>query len=275
MNNLIQLNTVLEDLHNISGFRISIYDTGLKEIAAYPKSLSGFCALIQENKCCRDFCVKNDREAFRIVQESKEIYFYRCKFGLYEAVAPIYHFGVLSGYLMMGQTIDDLQDSKSYIYQESIKYLKDTSKLCNEIEKLPTSSKNKILSCISIMNICARYITLNNHLNLTDKNLAHKIKKYINENFHKKISISFLCEIFFCSRSTLFNTFKKTYNETINEYLTKVRLENSLKLLKNQDYSINYIANNCGFSDQNYFSKVFSKTYSMSPSEYRNKNAKE
>jgi AraC-like DNA-binding protein len=274
MSNSIELSTVLEDLHNISGFRISIYDTDLREIAAYPESLSGFCSLIQETKCAKEFCLKNDREAFKIAQEKQEIYFYRCKFGLYEAVAPIYHFGVLSGYLMMGQTIDDLPDSKYYIFQQSSKYLKDTSNLYCEIEKLTCTSKSKILSCISIMNICAQYITLNNHLNLTDKNLAHEIKKYINENFHKKISVNFLCKTFFCSRSTLFNTFKKAYNKTINEYLTKIRLENSLELLNNYNYSINYIATHCGFSDQNYFSKVFSKNYNLSPSEYRNKNAK-
>lgn len=271
MDNLSKLNIVLKDLHTISGFRISIYDTNFNEIIAYPQNLSSFCSLIQENESAKKLCVKNDREAFKIVQEKKEVYFYRCKFGLYEAVAPIYNFGVLSGYLMMGQTIDDLPDSKSYVFEMSKKYLMDTSNIYSNIEKLPTSSKGKIQSCISIMNICARYLTLNNHFNLEDKNLAHEIKKYINENFNKKISIDLLCDTFFCSRSSLFNTFKNTYNETINEYLTKVRLENSLKLLKNHNYSINYISKCCGFSDQNYFSKVFARYYNISPSEYRKK----
>ena len=40
-------------------------------------------------------------------------------------------------------------------------------------------------------------------------------------------------------------------------------------MLENENASISEIALSCGFSDQSYFSKVFSATYGETPTEYR------
>jgi AraC-like DNA-binding protein len=265
----IELITVLKELHNISGFRLSIYDTNLHEIAAYPHNLSSFCSLVQQNEEVRKSCVQNDANAFEIVEGKQETYIYHCKFGLYEAVAPLYHFGVLSGYLMMGQTLDTREDSKSYVFAEASKYIKDKEHLKQVINHIPTSSREQILSCISIMNICAEYISLSNRLNLTDKNLAHEIKKYINQNFASKVTLESLRNRFFYSKTTIMNTFKDSYGMSINQYLQETRLNHALQLLEHVDYSIHSVSEQCGFLDQNYFSKVFSKKFGVTPSDYQ------
>lgn len=265
----IELITVLKELHNISGFRISIYDTNMHEIAAYPRKLSSFCSLIQQNEEVRKRCIQNDATAFEIVKDKQDIYIYHCKFGLYEAVAPLYHFGVLSGYLMMGQTIDTKEDSKTNVFAEASKYSKDKEYLKQEIDRIPSRSREQILSCISIMNICGEYISLSNRLNLTDKNLAHEVKKYINKNFATKITLESLSNRFFYSKTTLMNTFKDSFGMSINQYLQETRLNHALELLEHSDYSIHFISEKCGFVDQNYFSKVFSKKYGVTPSSYQ------
>ncbi len=265
----IELLTVLKEMHNISGFRISIHDTNMHEIAAYPRNLSSFCSLVQQNEEVRKGCIQNDAAAFKIVKDKQEIYIYRCKFGLYEAVAPLYHFGVLSGYLMMGQTLDTKEDSRAYVFAEACKYIKDKESLKKEIDLIPTSSKEQILSCVSIMNICAEYISLSNRLNLTDKNLAHEIKKYINQNYATRITLESLSNRFFYSKTTIMNAFKSSYGMSVNQYLQDTRLNHALQLLEQADYSIHYISKECGFLDQNYFSKVFSKKYGVAPSSYQ------
>ncbi len=270
----IELITVLKEMHNISGFRLSIYDTRMHEIAAYPQNLSSFCSLLQQNEEVRASCVQNDAEAFKIVQDKQDIYIYRCKFGLYEAVAPLYHFGVLSGYLMMGQTLDTKEDSKAFVFEKASKYLDDKEYLKDVIDRIPTTSKEQILSCVSIMKICAEYISLSNRLNLTDSNLAHEIKKYINQNYATKITLETLSNRFFYSKTTIMNTFKSTYNMSVNQYLQDTRLKHALPLLEQTDYSIHYISEKCGFSDQNYFSKVFSKKYGITPTTYQSRYQK-
>lgn len=269
MHQKIELLTVLKELHNISGFRLSIYDTNLNEIAAYPSELSSFCSIVQEDEEVRKGCVKNDADAFEVVKKTQTTYIYNCRFGLYEAVAPLYHFGVLSGYLMMGQTIDTKDDSRSFVLMEASKFIKDKDLLEREVRNIPSSSKKQILSCITLMNICAEYISLSNRLNLTDKNLANAVKKYINQNFASKITLESLSNHFFYSKTTIMNTFKETYQKSISQHLQETRLKHAADLLASTDYSIHSISEQCGFSDQNYFSKVFLKKYNLTPSQFR------
>ena len=269
MDDHIELLTVLKELHHISGCRISIHDTKFNEIAAYPNELGCFCSLVQQNEKARQICVNNDISVFRIVEKELKVYVYQCKFGLYEAVAPLFSFGTLTGYLMMGQTIDTLTGSRNFVYQSALPYVKNLDALSQAIHLISVSSKEMILSCITIMDICAKYITLSNRLNLSKKNLASEVKEYITMNYNKKITIGDLCQQFFCSRSTLINAFKNDHSTTISQYILDIRMEKATEMLKNSSKSIKDIALNCGFEDQNYFSKVFHKVFHKSPSEYR------
>lgn len=273
MDSPIKLETVIKDLHNISGFRITVYDINFKQLIAYPSHLCSFCQLIRDNDQAENICLKTDIKAFNIAKETKRVYLYQCEFGLYEAVAPIYSFSVLTGYLMMGQILDSFDSSRSFVYNTAKPFVADRQKLEEAVSKIPIRSKEKILSCISIMNICAEYITLANRLNISSKDLSQEVKDYIDLNFTKKITIDFLCNRFFCSKATLINSFKKKYDYTINNYINKVRIENAAKQITFSDKPINIIAKSCGFEDQNYFSKVFLKYTNDTPSQFRLKNS--
>ncbi len=268
MNERLELSTVLEELHNISSFRLSLYDTSFHEMEAYPKDLCSFCKLIQKSETGRKSCIQNDRMAFQKAAKTQEVYVYKCKFGLYEAVAPLYSFGVLTGYLMMGQLINHEQN-RDCILSIASNYVKDKDSLYKAVAQIPSGTEKQLRSCIAIMDICAKYITLSNRLNNVKSDLAYEIKKYIDENYSKQITIDSLCQIFFCSKSTLINAHKKKYSQSINNYLTQKRIEQASNLLKFTDKSIKEIALTCGFSGQNYFSKVFYKLNKKSPSDYR------
>lgn len=273
MSEQIELMTILKELHNISNFRISLYDTDMKELCAYPSESSAFCRLIQQNPKGREVCFKYDTQAFNHVKTSGESYIYQCKFGLYEAVSPLYHFGVLSGYLMMGQTIDTFHTSVNYTYNNALKYTQNPEELEEAIHQIPVCSKDQIRSCISIMEVCAAYITLSNRLKLSDCELSTKVKSYINKNYMSKLTIEHLCNSFFCSKATLTNNFKNAYHITINQYITQVRIYHAKELLRNTELSIQMISEQCGYSDQNYFSKVFFKECNITPSGYRRQKA--
>lgn len=272
MKGTLELTDILRELYIVSGFRISVHDLEFKEIAAYPTQISKFCSLIQENKKGRNICLDTDQKSFERVKREEEVWIYQCPFGLYEAVAPLYHFGVLVGYLMMGQTLDSFQNSLEHVKITSAPYVEDLAALDCAVHEIPSSNKEKILACISIMRICSEYITLTNRLNLSDRNLAHETQKYIRRNFSQKLSIERICEHFLCSKSTLMNTFRNTYGTTINRYLNEVRLEQAVKLILQSGKTIGEISEECGFSDQNYFSKVFFKEYGITPTKYRMEN---
>lgn len=269
MNQSIELITVLKELHIISGFRISIYDTEFNEVCSYPKELTDFCSFVQESKAGKKCCNDCDAKAFHTVKSTGEAYIYRCHFGLYEAVAPLYHYGILSGYLMMGQTLDTTPDNPAYVEQVARNYVSDHERLSRVITSIPISSKEKIASCITIMKICASYITMSHGWKAQDQELPVRIQKYLNQNYASPITIDSLSNVFLCSKSTLSSEFKSTFHKTLIEYLTEVRLMHARELLDNPALSIKSISVACGFSDQNYFTKVFEKHCHVTPSEYR------
>ena len=53
------------------------------------------------------------------------------------------------------------------------------------------------------------------------------------------------------------------------EYLTHVRIQKAKRLLISTSKSVKEIAEICGYSDQNYFSKVFLKRCGMTPTAFR------
>ena len=53
------------------------------------------------------------------------------------------------------------------------------------------------------------------------------------------------------------------------EYLTGVRMSAAREFLRNQNYSIKEVCSMCGYSDPNYFSRIFKRYEGVTPSEYR------
>lgn len=269
MENTLQINDILREFHRISGFRISIHDTDFNEIYAYPKCLSPYCSMIQLNEENKKQCIKNDRLAFEQVKQTGEITVYRCIHGLFEAVAPIYHYGIISGFLMMGQVCDDKGKCFDIITSSLGEITADKKTLDEAFLSIKEVPKELFNSYITLMRVIAEYVTSTNRLFFGSESEAKLVMKYLKQNYATKITLDTLAEKFSCSQSMLVKNFKKEYGTTIMNALMDVRLEKAAELLKNGRLSIKEIAAECGFSEQNYFSKSFSKKYGCPPSEFR------
>lgn len=264
-----ELTYILKHLSKLSGFRISIYDTNFNEIYSYPSEPLPFCALIHTSPQGKEVCKDCDQKAFSQTAQSGRTFIYQCDFGLYEATAPIYNAGILTGYMMMGQTLDTLASSAEFSQKKAAGFISSKESILDAIQKTPKRSREQIQSCISIMEICAEYITLSRRLQNKGETLSQKVKKYIDNNYGEKITIDLLCAFFFVSRGTLTAGFKKEFGMTINHYINTVRIDRAKLLLAQRKFSVREISEQCGFSDQNYFSKVFSRHTGLSPLRYR------
>ena len=261
--------SLLKDLYNISGARVSVHDVSGNELYAYPKNLSPFCERIQQDIFIHRNCVVCDQKACKELLSAKEPYIYRCDCGLLEAVAPIHNEGVVAGYLMMGQIKDELKENDEQIMKSSRHLFKTTDeqeKYFNTIAKLELS---KFESYTRLMGIMAEYISLHNRFPSQGDGLPEQIKKYIHQNFAKQVSLEDIAKKFDRSKSTVMNTFKKKYGVTVIAYLNKVRLDEAEKLICDTNLSFKEIACECGFYDQNYFSKQFAERFGCSPTAFR------
>ena len=260
--------SILKDLHEISGFRISLHSPDYVELAAYPEEECGFCrsvhSLLSEVKKCNE-C---DRLACKKALESRKTYTYKCRYGLVEAVSPLYSFGTLTGFLMMGQVLEEGMNLK---YSPELNY--DLWEIKKEsIKDIPILAADKINALIRIMTVCAEYMTLSNVTTSEKASVAEMAKRFIYENYSDKLLIKDICASIGCSKSSLLTSFKREYGVTVNSYLNDLRLSEAEKMLELGDKSIGDIALTAGFADQSYFSKVFSAKHGLSPSEYRQRH---
>ena len=261
--------TVLSELHKITGLRVSLHGADYSEIAAFPENSLPFCAKIHGIDGQKELCAECDRNACEAALTGRKTHIYKCRFGLCEAVSPLYNFGTLTGFLMMGQIAESEQDRQNAA--------EIASKLMPEAEAreyakfIHTVPPDMLLSYVKIMTVCAQYLTLSNALPSAKPTVAELAKKYIKENLSSKISIKELCDAIGCSKSTLMSAFKKHYGVTLNSYITELRISSAELLLKQGKLSIGEISLSVGFSDQSYFSKVFLAKNGLSPTEWRAK----
>lgn len=267
--NTTEIREVLAELHKISGFRISLHDTHFEEIAAYPDTHIPFCAFVHENAREYERCRTCDRLGAAEALRSGRIGIYQCRYGLIEAISPLYNFGVLTGYLMMGQIRPDTADAAAECDRLSRELIPDEEKRRALLASVPTAKEALISSYTKIMRICAEYLTLSGAVPAQNPGIAILAKKYIAEHFREKLVLGDICRALCCSKSTLLSAFRKAYGTTVGTYLCDLRLTEAERLLASKGKTLGEIAATIGFSDQSYFTKVFTQRYGISPSEYR------
>lgn len=99
--------------------------------------------------------------------------------------------------------------------------------------------------------------------------IIRDILAYLFANYTQNIHIQQLAEKNHISPEHLSRQFKKEVGNTITAFIAELRTQKAGELLKSTKLSISEIAMYVGYSDSNYFVKVFKKRYGMTPSAYR------
>jgi len=265
----MELMNILKDFYRISGIGISIHDADFNEVCSYPDKANRFCGYIQRYGGVWASCKKNDYEAFCRVKATGEVYVYKCERGLYEAVSPIYNCGQLSGFLMMGQICDESNSSINYIIEKTTELTGDKNRALEMSTTIKKMDKDLIYSYVNIMTVLAEYLTGSNRIQNRNKKIPNLIAEYINKNYASKITLTILSQKFGYCNTTLTKSFKNEYNMSIMDYLRNVRLKAAKELIVKTQKSFKEISLECGFYDQNYFSKTFTSFFGCSPTDYR------
>ena len=70
------------------------------------------------------------------------------------------------------------------------------------------------------------------------------------------------------SQEYLTRSFCRYIGMTPGRYLTRVRIDNARLLLRQGGHSVQFVAEACGFTNANYFARVFRSAVGMNPAEY-------
>lgn len=103
------------------------------------------------------------------------------------------------------------------------------------------------------------------------ENLIDKAKKYVNENYEKKISLEEMADFLFINPAYFSVVFKKVTGLNFTDYIARIRVEKAKLMLEKSRYLVKDIAIKVGYDDYTYFCKVFKKIENSTPLEYRSK----
>ncbi len=120
---------------------------------------------------------------------------------------------------------------------------------------------------ILVVFLSREYIKVNNECSIKVLQLADAIV-FMEENFKEPVSIDFLASKAYMSSRHFIRVFKECYGTTPMEYVISLRLDFAAKLLSSGNFTVTQVSLQSGFSDPNYFTRVFRKKYNILPSKY-------
>lgn len=104
---------------------------------------------------------------------------------------------------------------------------------------------------------------------LTNNQLMLTAIQIINSNLEHNLQAHFVAKKLNLSYTYFCRIFKRELKVGFSEYVTFARLQKAQALLLNTDYTIEEISDYVGFNTHNYFSEIFKKYTSTTPSEFR------
>ena len=95
------------------------------------------------------------------------------------------------------------------------------------------------------------------------------LKEYVENNYRYDISMQEAAEEMVYSDAYFSKLFKQYFNQNFTAYLTEYRIKKAKELLSNTNHSIKDISRMVGYTDSNYFAKIFKRLVGEIPSKYR------
>lgn len=99
------------------------------------------------------------------------------------------------------------------------------------------------------------YLDYRNHINPQ----VHEVQDYLIDNLSKENDIETLASLVGMSPRNLSRVFKEKTGSTVLEYLTLLRIEYASTMLNNPEYTMEYIATQCGFKTPRQLQRILKK----------------
>ena len=269
-----KLRSLIKAFYNLTGIKVAVYNDDFKEILAYPQTHSAFCTIVRQNETRCEECDKSAERMCRKCAVESRVIIENCHAGLTEAVAPLTDGISVIGYIMFGQ-VTNIADSDKLC--ELVKS-KCSGFGCNDYElkealkKVSYYSDSQLDDASKILDSLAGYIVFGKLISPSEDDTGRRIAGYIRDNLNEDLSVNMLCKKFFLSKTEIYKLTKAYMPRGIADFVKNERLAKACKLLKQTDMTSAAIADEVGFSDADYFLRVFKKEKGISAGDYRKKD---
>ena len=98
------------------------------------------------------------------------------------------------------------------------------------------------------------------------------VVQYIKDHITEEINMDDLCRMAYMSKSSFYRLFTNELGTTPNQLILQERITRAKSLIRAGNLSMKEIAFEVGFSDPNYFTRIFKKLVGVTPGDYKIKN---
>lgn len=262
----VKLQQAVDHFYRATGFGINIVKNDLTNTFVYHITVNPYCDLIRQSSLGRSRCARSDQQLLCRCQESKRSEFCTCHAGLVNTLTPIIFDDIIVGYVM-------LYSLRKAPFSEVAPMISglptDMTLLESAYNTVEEYDAAKFESIEALATMLAKYIIMEDIITFKLDTNLERVKEYIHEHLDSNLSIQEISRHTHLSKSVLYKIFHEHLGCTINDYITSQRLKKACSLLQTTDMSLEEIAASTGFSNADYFGRVFKKKKGCTPSKYR------
>lgn len=262
-----KIDAALQNFYNVTGINISFYGPDFSEVTHRKFYNSNYCKTIQQIGDGGKKCDYSDEYLLKMCKKERKAQMNVCHAGLIDVGVPVIYDEDILGYLILGQMKKD--DNFDAIKKRIAAKENGLEKLENYYKDLAMFDEEKVQSVMDIATMLAKHIILEDMLKPIYSNTLKNAVDFIDENLEKNLSVQDIAKSINVSVSVLYKYFRSYYNCTPKDYISKRRVDESVKLLNNTDTSIESISRKMGFSSASYYIKSFKRIKGVTPLEYR------
>lgn len=269
--NIEKMRELMSDFHTLSGISLSLFDEDYHRILSVPDD-ANFCARMRQIPLFDANCRFGCEESFRQCRETHRVQIFRCHAGLKEAAAPIIGNDRIIGYLMFGQ-VSDAGDRDLFFSQ--------MTGICAEygvreemddlIRQICFRDDRRLLAAYKFLDVLIRYSLMKEVVHTSGQNLMDSIDLFLEAHIREDISVEWICREFNICRTSLYELFGRYTDGGVAAYIKNKRLEYARKRILTTDDPIPDVAEAAGFTDYNYFLRLFKQKYGISSRKLRKK----
>lgn len=243
-----------------------------------------FCMYIKSDEKAYLQCIGMQKQCIaKFRRQERSTYVGVCHAGVKEYVCPIWHEEQLIGAIHAGDFAADPCYARRYVQRACRRRALEPQKAyALYLENLPEETVEEerlsvyldmiaiALSAIfSRMRARGEYDVTRSTTAIARNSIIADALEYLNGHYQEDVKVTEIAAYCHCSVSCLSHLFNSYVGTSIPLYITKLRTDRAQNELIDTSVPISVVAERCGFSDPNYFSRVFTRCVGLTPTQFR------
>ncbi len=250
-----KIKEIIDNLYGLTGLSIGFIDTHNIYIYKKIRENDVVCMKVQETPEGQARCTCSDMDLIDRCTKERRPVSHICHAGLLDTAVPVIKNHTVVGMIIIGRVrpsngvvAECLENNPQYAM-------------------MGTLSDEQMENLINLIS----HIIFESAVDIDCDDVIVRALDYIDKNLASELSINQLCNYLYVSRNSLYKVFHGYFGCTVNEYITRRRVNKAAVLLRESSDSVTTIAESVGISNYTYFSRLFKRKMGMSPIKYRKK----